>query len=98
MEEATELFSIMSQRLTIAEATLAARMASAPRAVASAPSTEPKPAERKAPATILSADDLGWAAVLFLGAGAGLAAALAKRLGAGAPPPSERRSESRPPS
>ncbi len=79
MEEATELFGLMQERIRLAEA---ARMRPVP-------APEAKPARRApaAPGTgaVPLSDEMLLAGVLAMGAGTGLLAAIAKRMGEGAP-------------
>jgi hypothetical protein len=82
MEEATELFTLMQAMLARANelARVAAYRASPASAGASTPPPPPSPA---APS---SSDDLLLVGILAMGAGAGLLAALARRMGDPNPP------------
>ena len=86
MEEATELFTIMQGMLQTSEAARAAlaRAAVPPPVI---PGQVPPPA-RPAPAPVSgTSDDLFLVGLLAMGAGAGLLAALSKRIQDGASPP-----------
>jgi hypothetical protein len=96
MEEATELFAIMQAMLRASE--LAARRASAG-AVAPPPPVTGLPSMR-APRTPVAAssapDDMFLVGLLAMGAGAGLLAAMARRLGdAAGPADGDKRTEGR---
>jgi predicted acylesterase/phospholipase RssA len=102
MEEATELFTVM--QAMIARANEAARAAAA-RASGSVPAALPPASVREAPRREApsggSADDLLLVGILAMGAGAGLLAALSKRIAdtnAPAPPPSGSRPKTGAPS
>jgi hypothetical protein len=97
MEEATELFGLMQGMLRASEAARAALMAAA------APPGEPKPHPPAGMAarggTLPATDDMIMAGMLAMGAGAGLLAAITKRMNEGPPPgkaPSRGRPETRP--
>ena len=80
MEEATELFSLM--QAMIARANEVARAAALrPASVIAAAGGPPPPPPARAPAAPGSSDDFLLVGLLAMGAGAGLLAALAKRLG-----------------
>jgi len=86
MEEATELFALMEAMLRASEA--ARRVAT----VAPArPMGAPGPVRPSAPGVAVSSapDDMFLVGLLAMGAGAGLLAAMARRLGEAAPPPRE---------
>lgn len=87
MEEATELFTLMQAMLARANeaARVAAYRAAAQAPPAPAPSAGALPAPRGPPAPA-SSDDFLLVGLLAMGAGAGLLAALSKRLGDAAPP------------
>lgn len=88
MEEATELFALM--QTMIARATEAARVAAfrapAPAAAPPPPAGGPALAPRTPPAVAGSSDDFLIVGLLAMGAGAGLLAALSKRIGDATPP------------
>lgn len=90
MEEATELFGIMQGMIRASEA---ARLAAA--AATAAPPAEGKPhppaPKKTAGAEIPLPDDLLAAGILALGAGAGILAAITKRMAESAPPPARGR-------
>lgn len=91
MEEATELFTVMQAML--ARANELARMAAlrapsappTPSPSSAAPAFAPPPPPRAAPASG-GTDDLLLVGLLAMGAGAGLLAALSKRIGDTSPP------------
>ncbi len=83
MEEATELFTMMQGML--ARANELARVAAYRTSTPSTPVPPPPPGPRLATATG-SADDLLLVGILAMGAGAGLLAALSKRMGDTSPP------------
>lgn len=89
MEEATELFGLMQAMLRASESArlVAARSVTVPSAAASESKAAPRPAA--APA-LSGSDDFLLMGLLAMGAGAGLWAAMAKRMGEAvplAPPP-----------
>jgi len=86
MEEATELFALMQAMLRASE--LAARRAVVVPAGQGAPMT-PAGARRGAPAAPSAPDDMFLVGLLAMGAGAGLLAAMARRLADAAPPRAE---------
>jgi len=88
MEEATELFTIMQAMLQTSEAARAAlvRAASPPQPVIPG-QTPPAPRTPPSPPSGTS-DDLFLVGLLAMGAGAGLLAALSKRIQDGSPPSS----------
>jgi len=83
MEEATELFALMQGM--IARANDAARAASYRTPASSAPSLPAPPPPPRASTPSSSADDFLLVGLLAMGAGAGLLAALSKRIGDVAP-------------
>jgi hypothetical protein len=87
MEEATELFGVMQGMLQRSEAGRQALMAaSRSRGVASGTSTS-APVAPRTPAPVGGSDDMLLVGLLAMGAGAGLVAALAKRIQEGPLPP-----------
>lgn len=86
MEEATELFALMQAMLRASEA---ARRISAMPAASQVPGAPSRPPRLAAPAT--GADDMLLVGLLAMGAGAGLLAAMARRLAEAAPPASAER-------
>jgi len=86
MEEATELFALMQAMLRAAE--LAARRAAIGPAGQVTPMTPAAP-RRGAPAAPSAPDDMFLVGLLAMGAGAGLLAAMARRLADAAPPRAE---------
>jgi hypothetical protein len=87
MEEATELFNIMQAMLQTSEAARAALLRTPPPPSAMAPAHPPS-APRAPPAPGGGGDDLLLVGLLAMGAGAGLLAAMSKRIQDGAAPPS----------
>jgi hypothetical protein len=90
MEEATELFNLMQAMLRISES---ARVAALRMTAASTPTT-PSPVTPRVPSTTapsVASEDLFLVGLLAMGAGAGLLAAMAKRLSSAPSPPEERR-------
>jgi hypothetical protein len=85
MEEATELFTIMQTMLARANELARAAAFRAPAATPAIPGTAAPTAPRLAPAPA-SADDFLVFGILAMGAGAGLLAALSKRIGDASPP------------
>jgi hypothetical protein len=85
MEEATELFALMQGMLARANevARVAALRVATPPSAGVAPAVPPPP-RVAGPST--GADDLLLVGILAMGAGAGLLAALSKRMGDGSPP------------
>jgi len=84
MEEATELFGLMQGFLRASEA---ARLALQGAAASAGPAKPPAPKAKPAAGSgIPAADDLMVAGILAMGAGAGLLAAITKRMTEGAPP------------
>jgi len=81
MEEATELFGLMQGMLRASEAARLARVAQPDATPVPAPRT-PKPAAVGMPMS----DDLLLAGILAMGAGAGLLAAITKRMNEGSAP------------
>lgn len=86
MEEATELFGIMQGMLQRSEAGRQALMAASRSRGVSAVTTPSAPPAPRTPTTVGSSDDMLLFGLLAMGAGAGLVAALAKRIQDGAPP------------
>jgi hypothetical protein len=85
MEEATELFTIMQAMLQTSESARAALLRTPP-PPPTATSAHPPPAPRPAQALGGGGDDLLLVGLLAMGAGAGLLAALSKRIQDGTPP------------
>jgi hypothetical protein len=87
MEEATELFALMQALIARANeaARIAALRAAAPTGPLPPPGGAPPPMPR-APPVASSADDFLLVGLLAMGAGAGLLAALSKRIGDPNPP------------
>ena len=79
MEEATELFQIMQNLLQTSEAARLALMRT-PSAVAPSARLPPPPPERAAVAASAAGDELLLVGLLAMGAGAGLLAAMTKRI------------------
>jgi hypothetical protein len=89
MEEATELFVLMQGMLRVSEqARLLAQRTMPPPSTSGPTPAVPAPL---APAGSAAADDLFLVGILAMGAGAGLLAAMAKRLQDTAPPPADDR-------
>ena len=84
MEEATELFALMQAMLRASE--LAARRASMAATMAGAPAQAVTPRGRGPSAAPSAPDDMFLVGLLAMGAGAGLLAAMARRLAEGPPP------------
>jgi hypothetical protein len=83
MEEATELFGAMQEMIRASEAArLAAVAQTAPPAIAGGPAKPHAPAR---PAPPSGSDDMFLVGLLAMGAGAGLLAALTKRISEGTP-------------
>jgi len=80
MEEATELFNIMQGMLQNSEAARAALMRVPASISSSPPPSHPAPAPRPAAGPGGSSDDFLLLGILAMGAGAGLLAAMTKRI------------------
>ena len=94
MEEATELFAIMQAMIARANETAraaAARVPGAPPSIPGAPA-----AASGAPGAPSTSDDLFLVGLLAMGAGAGLLAAISKRITEGPPTPPPRTGTSPP--
>lgn len=87
MEEATELFTIMQGMIQASEAARLA-LARAPTAIAPPIRLPPPPPERAAMVASATGDEFLLMGLLAMGAGAGLLAAMTKRIQDGAAPPS----------
>ena len=85
MEEATELFNVMQAMIARANEIARAAAQRVPTAMAPAPLAPSLPPPRGAPAAA-GGDDLLLVGILAMGAGAGLLAALSKRMGEPNPP------------
>jgi len=88
MEEATELFGLMQGMIRVSEQARIALQRSAIAAGAATSTETPAVAPRTPPMASGSSDDLFLVGLLAMGAGAGLMAAMAKRLQDLAPPTS----------
>jgi hypothetical protein len=86
MEEATELFGIMQGMLQRSETNRLALMAASRSRGATPVAASPSPAPTPAAVSAAGSDDLLLFGLLAMGAGAGLVAAVTKRIQAGAPP------------
>ncbi|HYA11301.1 MAG TPA: hypothetical protein VEH10_06515 [Thermoplasmata archaeon] len=84
MEEATELFALMQAMLRASE--LAARRAATAPTVPSAAPAAPAAYRGRVPGPSSAPDDMFLVGLLAMGAGAGLLAAMARRLGDVVPP------------